>query len=107
MSDCKNIAQNQAQSISLMSTILYIVRFSISYTQARSHFHKSCGELYLLVRVNMHTLQSRIGKYRGLQGNPNNENRIPAMTGFLVMQINVFYVFNNESSKSIKSYGKI
>ena len=33
------------------------------------------------------TLQSRTGKYRGLQGNPCNENRIPAMrTGFPVMK---------------------
>ena len=30
-------------------------------------------------------MQSRTGKYRGLQGNPCNENRIPAMrTGFPV-----------------------
>ena len=33
------------------------------------------------------TLQSHTGKYRGLQGNPCNENRIPAMrTGFPVMK---------------------
>jgi hypothetical protein len=32
-------------------------------------------------------LQSRTGKYRGLQGKPCNENRIPAMrTGFPVMK---------------------
>ena len=32
-------------------------------------------------------LQSRTGKYRGLQGNPCNESRIPAMrTGFPVMK---------------------
>ena len=33
-------------------------------------------------------LQSRTGKYRGLQGNPCNENRIPAIrTDFPVMKI--------------------
>jgi hypothetical protein len=33
------------------------------------------------------TLQSLTGKYRGLQGNLCNENRIPAMrTGFPVMK---------------------
>ena len=36
----------------------------------------------------IHALQSRTGKYRVLQGNPCNENRIPAMrTGFPVMKI--------------------
>ena len=36
---------------------------------------------------NINTLQSLTGKYRGLQGNPYNENRDPAMrTGFPVMK---------------------
>ena len=43
---------------------------------------------FLLPRLpNQPTLQSHTGKYRGLQGNPCNENRIPAMrTGFPVMK---------------------
>jgi hypothetical protein len=38
-------------------------------------------------------LQYHAGKYRGLQGNPCNKNRIPAMrTGFPVMQTGCFPV---------------
>ena len=38
-------------------------------------------------------LQSSTGKYRGLQGNPCNENRITAMRiGFPVMKTGFFHV---------------
>ena len=62
-------------------------------------------------------LQSHTGKYRGLQGNPCNENRIPAMrTGLQVMKTvfflqkltyREFFVSSTKFGFAVRRYGLI
>ena len=57
----------------------------------------ACTELqfqkYVKFMKQTDALQSSTGKYRGLQGNPCNENRITAMRiGFPVMKTGFFHV---------------
>ena len=57
----------------------------IDPNKENSALHCNCYQRF--VTSNPNTLQSHTGKYRVLQGNPCNENRIPAMrTWFIVMK---------------------
>ena len=61
------------------------------------------GEFYL--KAIMASLQSLTGKYRGLQGNPCNENRDPAMrTGVPCYENRVFPVGIDLQGVSCKPY---